>query len=265
MKKLIFFDIDGTLLTEGSSHYVPDSTAQALEMLKKNGHICIINTGRPYSALDNVIMSINVSGYICGCGTYIRLDNDVLLAHHLSSELCREIIHELCACKIEWLLEGENAIYYSDKEYHTQIKYAVDGYLKDLPDKIHCIDENDCSNVIFDKFCIAVTSESNLSRFRSHFSDKLTFIDRGNSFFEIVPNNYSKATGMKFLEEYLNIDHKNTYAVGDSSNDIPMLEYANTSILMGNAETSLHGYADYITDSVTENGIFNAFRHFELI
>lgn len=45
-RKLIFFDIDGTIVTEArDGRIIPDSTRTALRKLQQNGHLCFINTG----------------------------------------------------------------------------------------------------------------------------------------------------------------------------------------------------------------------------
>lgn len=263
-KKIIFFDIDGTLLTETKDHCVPESATKTLELLQKNGHICIINTGRPYAALDDTIKSIKVSGYVCGCGTYIRLDDKILLAHHIEKQLGLKIIHKMNEYHLEWMLEGEKALYYSDGPYSTFIIKNALGLQARLPQNVHCISEKDYPQIQYDKFIMTLTDQSDFLSFHNEFKNELEFIDRGN-LYEIVPKNFSKATGMKFLEEYLKIPHENSIAVGDSSNDIPMLDYAHTGILMGGCDPKLHKYADFITTKITEDGIYNAFKKLELI
>ena len=47
-QKLLFFDIDGTLLT-AYPWTIPDSTQQALKAARKNGHLLFINSGRTYT------------------------------------------------------------------------------------------------------------------------------------------------------------------------------------------------------------------------
>lgn len=263
-KKLIFFDIDGTLLTETKDHCVPESTTKALELLRKNGHVCIINTGRPYAALDDVIKSIEVDGYVCGCGTYVSLGTKILLANHIEKDMCYKIVQELDRCKLEWMLEGEKSLYYSNKPYSTFIGNEALDLDSKIPGNVHCITEKDYSKIQFDKFIMALTEESDYEDFYNLFKNELTFINR-NGFYELVPKKFSKATGMQFLEEYLQIPHENTIAVGDSSNDIPMLEYAETGILMGGADTKLYKYATFVTSKITEDGIFNAFKKLKLI
>ena len=45
-KKIVFFDIDGTLVDE-KTHDIPESTRKAIRELRANGHLAFINTGRP--------------------------------------------------------------------------------------------------------------------------------------------------------------------------------------------------------------------------
>ena len=52
---------------------------------------------------------------------------------------------------------------------------------------------------------------------------------------------------------------------GDGKNDVDMLTHAGFGVAMGNACEEAKAAADYVTDDVDENGIFNALRHFNVI
>lgn len=67
-KKLIFFDIDGTLIPEGDTE-ITKSAVEAIKRAQENGHLCFINTGRPIGTVSSNIMDVSFDGYICGCGT----------------------------------------------------------------------------------------------------------------------------------------------------------------------------------------------------
>ena len=123
MKNLIFFDVDGTLITKCNNEFIiPQSTTDALALLQKNGNLCFINSGRAMSEMDSVVQSLDVNGYICGCGTYISYNNEILLSETIPFSLGNEIIKDLSQCGIEWMLEGTNAVYFSTRPYKTHLK-----------------------------------------------------------------------------------------------------------------------------------------------
>ena len=82
---------------------------------------------------------------------------------------------------------------------------------------------------------------------------------------EGVPKGYSKATVIQAVCEKLGIDREDTYAFGDSVNDLDMLKYAAYGIAMGNGTPEAKAAADYVTDDLLEDGIYNACAHFALI
>ena len=81
----------------------------------------------------------------------------------------------------------------------------------------------------------------------------------------MVPKGYSKATGIKFLEEYLNIPLKDCYAIGDSSNDLSMLQYVPNSIAMGNSDPLLFDLVSFVTKDIEDDGIEYALSHYKII
>jgi len=64
---------------------------------------------------------------------------------------------------------------------------------------------------------------------------------------------------------YLNESDKHPIAFGDANVDIPMLEYCTTGVAMGNGGTDIKEIADYVTNGVMNDGLYNAFKHFGLI
>ena len=75
----------------------------------------------------------------------------------------------------------------------------------------------------------------------------------------------TKAKGMERLLEALHIPRAETFAIGDSENDLPMFAVAGTTICMGDGMENLKKAADHITDPVLGDGVFHALRHFGLI
>jgi len=74
-----------------------------------------------------------------------------------------------------------------------------------------------------------------------------------------------KATAIEILLKHLNIDVKDTIALGDGMNDVEMFEFCTLGIAMGNAKQGLKEIADEITDTHDEGGIYNSFKKYGLI
>lgn len=84
-------------------------------------------------------------------------------------------------------------------------------------------------------------------------------------FGDIALANITKQTAIKKLLEHHGVDRKNTIAFGDAKVDIPMLEYCEIGVAMGNGGKEITAMADHITDSVDNDGLEKAFLHLGLI
>ncbi len=264
MRKLIFFDIDGTLLTQGANRYIPDSVPVTLRRLQANGHLCFINTGRSRAEIGDELLSLGMDGLVCGCGTYINYHDEVLFARHLPQTLADAVVQDLQDYGLEWMLEGKEHIYYSNVPYTTHIG--------DFHKEYHTLYPNASADIApgtpgldFDKFCICLPARHHFDAFREKYKDIFTFIDRGQGFYEVMPQGCSKASGIRFLMEHFSVSREDTIAIGDSTNDLPMLTYAGLSIAMKESDDIVLKQAGYITDTVENDGIQKAMEHFSLI
>ena len=82
---------------------------------------------------------------------------------------------------------------------------------------------------------------------------------------DIIPCNGGKDIGIQKILDYFNFSKEEAMAFGDGGNDISMLKYVGTGVAMGNAKDDVKAIADYITDSVQEDGIVSALKHFEIL
>ena len=82
---------------------------------------------------------------------------------------------------------------------------------------------------------------------------------------EVVPKGYTKATGIAQVCDMLGIARENTYAFGDSTNDLEMLTYVGHGIAMGNGAPAAKAAAEYVTTDIMNHGIKNGLKHYGLI
>ena len=80
---------------------------------------------------------------------------------------------------------------------------------------------------------------------------------------EITHSECNKATAIQFVKNYYEEEYK-TVAIGDSDNDLPMLEYADISVAMGNGVKEVKEKADYVTDKIDNDGLHKAFKYLKL-
>lgn len=262
-RKMLFFDIDGTLITDDGKRTFPESARKAIRLARENGHLTFVNSGRVFVNIEDFIKDAGFDGYVCGCGTYINVQDKELLHHKLSNERCREIARKCREYGMMAIFEHTEHTAY-DKELQGDCHRGILDYFRDMKRKL--IDDIESPEFVFDKFT-AWYEEGNphLQEFKDYISTDFECIQREGNFCEMVPIGFSKATGIKFLTEYYNIPLSNVYVFGDSNNDLEMLQYAPNSIAMGKCTPEVEAVASYKTDTVLADGIYNAMKHFGVI
>ena len=90
-RKALFFDIDGTLLSE-ITRQVPESTKEALRIARSLGHLVFVNTGRSYGSLGPIKGMLEVDGWLCGCGTYVEAQGRELYHRAMPQEQVKKIL-----------------------------------------------------------------------------------------------------------------------------------------------------------------------------
>jgi Cof subfamily protein (haloacid dehalogenase superfamily) len=259
-KKILFFDIDGTILSH-RNYQVSESTKSALRQAQSNGHIVMINTGRVNSFIDRTVQSIGFDGFIYGCGTHIIYKEEVLFHTELTKELIQSLIKDLRELKIEAVLEGSKAVFYDYNSNSPIVKGLIDYQVKHQ----FAASSWDDPEIAFDKLCIWPEDKQRSNLFYDKYKDVLDFIDRDGRLYEIVPKGFSKASGIEYMIKHLGIPYENTYAFGDSENDLSMLTYSKHSIAMGNSSQAIKDIVTYVTEDVDHHGIEHALKHFNLI
>jgi hydroxymethylpyrimidine pyrophosphatase-like HAD family hydrolase len=84
-------------------------------------------------------------------------------------------------------------------------------------------------------------------------------------FADMIRENGGKPEGIKAALALHGFTREEAIAFGDGGNDITMLAYAGIGVAMGNASDEVKAHSDYVTDSCENDGIYKAFKHFDLI
>ena len=245
---VVFFDIDGTVV-DNDSQIIPESTVEAVRLLRENGHLSVVNTGRPYGHVDPRVRKMAFDGWICSCGAEVILNGVFLHQDYPSRETCRRIAEAAHDCGL--LIQAESAtelfydetMTYSGHSAREAERLAKKG-IKVVPHDIPGSNRADFLKVADEEFDYFI-----------HVGTMIEYTKKGNT----------KARGMELLLRELNVPKEETFAIGDSGNDLPMFALAGTTICMGNGMDIAKGNADFVTDSVLDDGIYKALKHYGLI
>lgn len=262
-KKIVFFDIDDTLYTHKLG--VPEKTVEAIKRLRANGDLAFICTGRSKAMIFPFIMDIGFDGIIAGAGTYAEYKGEVLMRYDMNEAVAAQTVRRLRQCGFKTVPEGHDYLYYENMDLWNDTYKAVYGvFMENIGNAMREIPADE-RGMCVSKISSVFTDECDYDKAVSCFERDFTVVNHGNFLMELIPKGYSKAEGIKKVIELLGIPHENTYALGDSMNDYEMIEFVKYGIAMGNSDKRIIDIADYVTDTIDNNGVYKALEHFELI
>lgn len=279
MRKIIFLDVDGTLVDY--SNHLPESAKYAIQKARENGHLVYACTGRSRAEMPEFIWDIGLDGMIGGNGSYVEHHGQVVMHQLIPEDEARRIVDWLHERGLEFYLESNNGLFASEhfKEAARPVlrQYALgkgktekEVADQEAEDVLHGIVyggnlyRDDLNKVSFI-----------LKSIDDHEASKLAFPDLkagtwggvGETalFGDLGVKDITKAHAIDVLLSYLKADRKDTIAFGDAKVDIPMLDYCDVGVAMGNGGAEILAMADLVTAAVDDDGLYKAFETLKLI
>ena len=251
--KIIFSDLDHTLLIE---NHIPDFNLEAIKKAREKGVKFVICTGRGFSIMKHLLEEIGTENAeneytICNSGSliYENKNQKILYSKELEFEVLKSLFEYGKALDILITLDsctGDNYVYNEEKMEKKwksfKIKLKVVKSIDDLKDiKI--------ARIIF-----SMKDKDNLQKTlndlknNKNFEGKISCFTSGNRFLEINSFGVCKGSALKWLSNYLNIDIKETIAIGDDYNDESMIREAGLSCCVKSAQEDIKKLSKYICE-----------------
>lgn len=258
MKKVLFFDVDGTLLTP-KKRIVEPSTIEILKKLSNNPNIDLyLSSGRGRETLGDVEHIIPYfTGLNLANGGQIII-GEKTYSNCIERSIVKNIVAFMIKNKVSFsasTLNGNLRMYFDD-----QVKASFD---KNVPSFYTLLKEED--DYYFDEviqFWLLCDNDT-IEKIEKEFN-QLTFFKWGTFGADVIPCERDKATGIKKIIEIMNYDINNTFAFGDSDNDVPMFKLCKTSVVMGKCTPSAKLAATYQTGLIEEEGLSKAVKKYVL-
>ena len=251
-KKIIFFDVDGTLYTNELGG-ITDNVKNAIAATRALGHLCFVASGRPYGYIADNVKAIGFDGYVLANGANIKYQNHDLEKRFLNYKDVKELCQNLKKKNIEYVLQTSTLCYLNKEN-----KCLLDLYKKcNIDFKNFCFDydEEEIMHKVV-KIEVWVKDQEELDFAISCYGAFQYELHPDNHSMEIYAKDVSKATGILDVLRLLNIDIKDSYCFGDGPNDVEMFETVGHAIAMGNAIDIIKEKADEVCLSVKEDGVY---------
>lgn len=274
--KLIFIDIDGTLF-DHAKDAIPESAKNAILSAKSKGHKIFLSTGRPYADIDQEILNFPLDGMIVSCGAVVYVDNKPIYCKTYPQKELISLIQFMLDNNIGFSLDGIHKNYLTEEAFNClsslMFKNNEDSELsRVMMAKNNCfpfedMKEEDLKEVV--KISIFTENKESCEKLFQKIPESLVgFMYKNNHLHlyngEISIKGITKATGLKQITSYLNIPIEDTIAIGDSLNDLDILQEAGLSICMGNGADPCKKIADFTTKDISDDGLAYALKHFNL-
>lgn len=256
--KIVSFDLDNTLL-DHNTWEIPESALEAVRELRENCKI-VIASGRD---MDNPFSrgyrdQIKPDAVIHLNGTRITVGTKDIYNHTFPAGVLREMMKyaEEKGYGMGTSVDGKD--YYTNPDRITANDLRFFGKTDRNYQPVSMMPIKKVRMLHF----IGTMEEAEDLEERFPEVRLLVFADRHGA--DIVERTSSKAAGLRRLCQYYRIPIEDTVAFGDSMNDCEIIREAGIGVAMGNATPELKASADYVTDDIDKNGIWNACKHLGL-
>lgn len=274
-RQIIFLDIDGTL-TEPGKNDPPESALYAIRSAREKGHAVFLCTGRNYDMMKP-LLKFGFDGFIASSGGYIQCGNEVIYDCPLTEEqrvlalglFEKNNIFRTIECN-EGSFTTESFKEFLRKNAETSGNSEFLRWREQLEKNLNMRPIEEYENQAVYKVVLMVDEEWKLEEPMKVLGDEFSFViqeknAQGYINCEFISKQYDKGQAVKRVCDYLGVDVKNTFAFGDSMNDLEMMETAGYSICMENGSPALKDIADEICKSVSEDGLYKAFEKHGLL
>jgi Cof subfamily protein (haloacid dehalogenase superfamily) len=256
-RKLFAFDIDGTLL--GTDKQPLESTREALQILRRQGHLVTIATGRSRFMAQDIILDLGFTNYILCNGAAAFLDHEQYYQNLLDPTELERFAADVEQRGIGLAYVGLDDVKKNNHHRLAQMDEAMRTINYQAPDYDETFQEK---NDIYQG--LAFYDETDDGLFDQKY-DKFRFIRWHKESVDIVPKGGSKAATLLNLADRVGIKQEDIITFGDGENDREMLREAGVGVAMGNAAPHVQKEAKLVTATNDNDGIWKALKELKAI
>lgn len=255
VKRIVFFDIDGTLTDVPRGLLEPsDLTKYAIKELMNKGVLVFIASGRFKENIPQSIRNLNPNGYILSNGSYIEYQGEVLFEKVFDTKVFNEISDYCKDKKCVFFGETQETIYTHrlDDKLHNFMQVWNLTLLK--PKVINNSQKFYKAVVHFDDRQSAIEFET---KFNGLVDCRIQTFNKENTSYDINVLGINKGVAVEEVLKRLGVDRENVYCFCDGSNDIELAKACKNSYALSNGDEELKKITYGIADDVINDGVYH--------
>lgn len=278
-KKIVFFDIDGTLV--GASRKITEKNKEAIHLLRENGHLAFLCTGRAPASIEPSLTDIGFDGVVASAGGLIKIGDDYVFENFINQYLLSEIMLLFTNHQVLFSLETKEAIYQAPgiknffdtinkEKFKDNLELARTFEDREKNFRRKTLKDFDIMTTPVMKMCFISPDKEKFFQcesFLKEFFNIVIFSDPKESYIngEIILKHCTKGDGVKFVTEHYGIPIDDSIGYGDSMNDYEMLQVAGYSVVSEKSSDRLKELADDLFEEPDHDGIYKHLKKLKLI
>ena len=258
MKKFFFIDYDNTIF----SHYtqtIPKSASESLLSLQRDGHKVILASGRGLSneLLPALPENFIPDGLVGTNGAIVQIDDKILWENPMNTALKNRLIDFVQEREYFMVTSSEGEFYVSSlKRYQASRFSETEPMLPKGDDDFNALRQKPVLSFFLNE-PLEIIEET-----QSHFPElKLYYMGTDVGGADVVPSENGKVKGIERVLAHYGANFSDAVAIGDSMNDLEMIQAAGIGIAMGNAMPAVKKAADYVAKHIDDGGLADAIQY----
>lgn len=264
MVRLVAIDLDDTLV--GANLKISPRNRAAVQRLVRRGIRVVIATGRTFSTARPFLERLKLDTYaICYQGALVRKPHKTLYDRRFPMKYYQAVLqfaarNRTPACVY---VPGSDQLFFNRK---------MDRRAKEYLDRIEQVEQIGLVDLRKFRFpsqpikIMLIAGDDKITRLarsaRRRWARKLYVTISQPTLLEFFHPHVSKGRALKIVADHYGIRLRDTVAIGDSYNDIPMLRAAGVGIAVRNAPAAVERRADYVVSSWEKDGVAEAIERF---
>lgn len=246
--KIIFFDIDGTLIDMRTKR-ISEKTLKTLLRLKESGIIICIATGRSPVSLPH-FEGVDFDAFLTFNGSYCFNKYQTIFSNPIPKADVNTIIHNAAAIGRPVSLATRERLAANGKDKDLAQYYSFAHLELEVAEDFEAVAREEVYQVMLG--CMEAEYSAVM---KDVCHAKITaWWDRA---VDIIPSDGGKGVAVEKVLEFYHLDRSQSLAFGDGNNDIEMLQAVGTGVAMENASQRLKAVADDFCGHVAEDGIYH--------